>query len=399
MKLPLRLPFLLLLTLGFFSQAGQAQHQMDRAQRADFNEAEDLFAYADFVAALAIYEELHKKVPNHAKLNQRIGACLFQLKKDYKVAMPYLQLASDSGEYEAWYYLARCHHQNQQFDSALKYFRKYGSVRDEKNVSNADVGRYIEQTRFARQKTADPAEAQVKNMGKAINTPFPEYGPMMPAEGNVLYFTSRREGSTGGQKDPYGQYFEDVYISQQTTDGQWGAPQSLEGNINTAVHDAGAGIAPDGRSMVLFRTSEDLLSGDLYWTEFQANSWGVPLKLGEEINSKDYIESSASFSPDGSVLYFSSDRPGGYGGKDIYRVVRFGNGLWSQPSILGPTVNTPYDEDAPFIHPDGKTLFFSSKGHNNMGGYDIFRTRLDQEGHWKVTEKLGAQVKSVINEI
>lgn len=394
-----RSSFSLLLLISLFAGAAFGQQKMDRTQRQDFNKAEDLFAYEDYVSALSIYQGLHKKVPKHALLNHRIGVCLYQLRKDPKLSMPYFQLASDSGEYEAWYYLARCHHHHQQFDSALKYFRKYSSVRDEKDVTNAEVGRFIDQARFARQQYQSPVKANISNLGKGINSPFPDYGPMIPADGSELFFTSRREGSTGEKKDPYGQYFEDVYHAFRLKNGTWSVPLKLDSNINTDLHDAGAGLAPDGQSLVLFRTSKDLLTGDLYWSDVQGSSWSAPVKLGPEINSKDHVESSASFSPDGSVLYFSSDRPGGYGGKDIYRVVRFGNGLWSLPSILGPTVNTPYDEDAPFIHPDGKTLFFSSKGHSNMGGYDIFQTRLDEDGLWTLPENLGAPINSVNNDI
>jgi hypothetical protein len=160
-------------------------------------------------------------------------------------------------------------------------------------------------------------------------------------------------------------------------------------------------ISSDGQRMIVYRTSEaDPESGDLYVTRMGANNKWEPLQLmGKEINSP-YTESSACFSNDTSEIYFSSNRPGGLGGKDLYRIKKLPNGTWSPPLNLGPSVNSAYDDDAPFLHPDGVTLFYSSKGHNSMGEYDVFKSVWDPHtNQFSQAENLGHPINDVGNDI
>jgi len=150
--------------------------------------------------------------------------------------------------------------------------------------------------------------------------------------------------------------------------------------------------------MVIYRTNENLYGGDLYISSNYAGSWTNPVKLTENINSA-YQEASASISPDGKLMYISSNRPGGLGGKDIYRVRRLPDGQWSIPENLGPSINTPYDEDAPFIQADGITLYFSSNGLNTMGGYDIFKTKFENDELWSNPKNLGYPINTVKDDI
>jgi hypothetical protein len=189
-----------------------------------------------------------------------------------------------------------------------------------------------------------------------------------------------------------------VYISNKV-DGKWNKAENIGPPINTETHDACVGLSPDGTTLILYRTSKDLLGGDLYWSELEGNKWSAPQKYADNINSPDYQEASASITANGNTIYFSSNRPGGQGGKDIYRVVKFGNGDWSLAQNIGNTINTPYDEDAPYIHPDGKTLYFSSNGHTGMGGYDIFQSTLNDDGTWSTPENLGYPVNNVEDDI
>ncbi len=153
------------------------------------------------------------------------------------------------------------------------------------------------------------------------------------------------------------------------------------------------------KKMIVYRTNKELTGGDLYFSVFENTNWSNLEKLPEAINSK-YAESSASLSEDGNILYFSSDRDGGYGGKDIYRSIRFGNGDWSLPLNLGPTINSKFDDDAPFISADGKSLYFSSKGHKTIGGFDIFKLSLKEDGNsWSLPQNLGYPVNTVKDDI
>ncbi len=213
-----------------------------------------------------------------------------------------------------------------------------------------------------------------------------------------MYFTSRRPGSTGNLTDVYGNYYEDVYMSQKTLDDKWTDPKNVGAPINTNTHDACVALSFDGNQMMIYRTSADLVSGDLYVCHTDYTGWTEPKKLGPEINTP-YIETSACFSNDTSIIFFSSDKPGGFGGKDLYRIKKLPNGRWSMPMNLGPNINTDKDEDSPYLHPDGETLYFSSRGHNTMGDYDVFKTLLNSEtNQFSIPENLGYPINSVNND-
>jgi hypothetical protein len=173
----------------------------------------------------------------------------------------------------------------------------------------------------------------------------------------------------------------------------------LDTTVNSPLHDACTGISADGERMLLFKTSADLRSGDIYESFFLNNKWTHPKILGPIVNDPEFIETSACYSPDGDMIYFSSTRPGGFGGKDIYAVKKLPNGEWAKPFNLGPSVNTPYNEDAPFVHPHQKVLYFSSEGHRNMGGYDIFKSTFDENGVYSPAENMGSPINTVDDDI
>jgi hypothetical protein len=223
--------------------------------------------------------------------------------------------------------------------------------------------------------------------------------PLITPDESVLYFTSRREGSVGNLKDPYDNFYEDVYTSKTNEHGKWSEPKNVGAPINTNTHDACVALSYDGKQMIIYRTSPDLITGDLYITSLENNTWTNPIKLGAEINTP-FIETSACFSTDTSVIFFSSNKPNGFGGKDLYRIKKLPNGKWSMPMNLGPTINTDKDEDAPFLNSKGNVLYFSSKGHNTMGSYDVFKTNYDSEiNTFTAPENLGFPINTVNNDI
>lgn len=236
-------------------------------------------------------------------------------------------------------------------------------------------------------------------MGQKLNTKYNDYVPVITPDESMMFFTSRRPGGIGNIQDEKGNYYEDVYLSRKTTGG-WSEPVNVGAPVNSNDHDACVAIAPDGKHMILYRPSADKLSGDLYETVFDNNAWGIPVKLGPQINTKDGKETSACISADGNLLFFSSDKPGGFGGKDLYVSIKLPNGKWGLPVNLGPSVNTPYDEDAPFMSPDNTTLYFSSKGHETIGEYDVFKTQRSEDGKgWTIPENMGYPVNSVGDDI
>ena len=158
--------------------------------------------------------------------------------------------------------------------------------------------------------------------------------------------------------------------------------QPLPGNANTNGHEASISMSWDGYTLFIYR--DDKGDGNIYMSTYEDGKWSAAVKLGTEINTK-YYENHACLSPDGELLYFVSDRPGGYGNKDIWVSRRLGHNKWSKAVNLGPKINTEYNEESPVILSDGKTLYFSSEGHESMGGYDIFYSLLDN-GEWSVPQ-------------
>jgi Tol biopolymer transport system component len=186
-------------------------------------------------------------------------------------------------------------------------------------------------------------------------------------------------------------YFEDIYTAEFSNE-KWGKAKSIGSNINTAGHEATVNLSADGLKLLIYRDNNG--NGNLFLSEYKNKEWTIPEYIGAPINTSAW-ESHACFSADNRILYFVSDRSGGLGGRDIYKCLRLPNGNWGPAENLGATINTPYDEDGVFIHPDGKQIFFSSKGHNSMGGFDIFSSVInDENGFWSTPLNIGYPVNT-----
>ena len=230
--------------------------------------------------------------------------------------------------------------------------------------------------------------------GDSINTPFPEYSPVLSADEKTLIFTSRRPGSTGGDKTIEDQFYEDIYISYRKPDSTWTMPVSISPNINTITHEASVGLTADAQTLLIYK---DINGGDIYSSSLDGEQWTTPQPLGSNVNTSSW-ETSACLTPDGNTLYFVSNRKGGLGGRDIWKCVKLPNGKWSLAVNLGAPINTPYDEESPFIHPSGNLLFFSSKGHNTIGGFDIFFSNLGDKG-WEEPLNIGYPINTTEDDI
>lgn len=390
--------FLLLLGILFFSLQLLFSQQMSKDFIRQKKSADNFYDYSDFKKAFEIYKELFILAPADSDLNFKIGVCLYYLSKEKREAIPYFETAAKADKIDAFFYLGNLYHLESKFDRALSAYNQYRNLPGEKEFIDLEIERQIIITRNAKDLVNKPLNVQIENLGLVINSEHHDYAPLISADGNLLIFTSRRESSTGGLQDPYGEYFEDIYISRKV-DNEWTEPKGISQSINTDGHDASVTLSADGEKLFIYRTNETLTGGDIYESKFDGNDWTIPRKLDPDINTETGWESSASLTRDNEVFYFSSNRAGGYGGKDIYRVVKLPNGEWSRALNLGPSVNTVYDDDAPFIHPDGKTLYFSSRGHNTMGGYDIFKSVKEEDGIWTTPENIGFPINSIEDDI
>ncbi len=328
--------------------------------------------------------------PNNAALNVKIGDCYLN-SATKTAALPYLQKAARldiTADARTHYLLARALHLSAKWREAIAEYQQAqpvgGNTRngDAQAITANDLQRRIQECRNGQQLMAHPVRVFIDNAGPELNSSASDYGPVVSADESTILITSRRAGSTGGKPDPEGNgYFEDIY--QATWLGKaWSRATNLGPPVNTDDHNATVGLAPDGQRMLVY---EGTNGGDLLEANLRGSAWGKPKQLGARINTRSH-ETSASYSPDGRSLYFVSDRTeGGLGGSDIYKVELEGR---EPPVNLGPVINTSYGEEGVFMQPDGKTMFFSSEGHNSMGGYDIFKS-VYEHGKWSEPENLG----------
>lgn len=252
----------------------------------------------------------------------------------------------------------------------------------ERNLKNAEFGV------VAKEK---PVPFSPENLGQSVNTADYEYFPVLTADEQTLVFT-RNKRRVGGMD-----YQEDFYISfLDEKESNWMPAMNLGKPINTDDNEGAQTITADGKQLFFIgcnRKRTGLGSCDIYKSLRNGKKWGEPVNLGSPVNTSSW-ESQPSVSADGKTIYFVSNRKGGLGGMDIWVSHLAPNGEWSVPRNLGDVINTPHSEETPFIHPDGKTLYFTSDGHVGMGGKDIFVTRMDSAGNWSTPENIGYPINT-----
>ena len=384
--------------IGLTSTASFAQQGYKKIHNQMLDQAKTFLANEEYQEAAKIYKRLLPVDPLFAEVQHDMGLCMANLPGQKDKAMTYFERGVEGRYTESFYQLGSARHRAQRFDEAVALFDQY-KLSTGRLVDDAEVDRRKAMALSAKAFALAPVDLKIRNMGNMVNSPAHDYCPLVTADGNTMYFTSRRSGTTGDLKDPFGQWFEDIYMARRI-DEVWTNAVNAGDPLNTLVHDATVGLSPDGTSMIIYRTQQNLISGDLYEARMRSRKWQLPELMTPQINT-EFHEPSASIAPGAQDIYFTSDRPGGFGGRDIYRIRRLPNGEWSLPLNLGPTVNTMHDEDAPFMHSDGTTLFFCSTGHNTMGGYDIFKTvqtDYDMNG-WLVPENMGYPLNTVNDDI
>ena len=335
-------------------------------------------AIEEYRQALPYFLEAWKVDTLDYKLAFNIVTCYFKIKQELQ-AFPYLDNARvESKDPILTFYYARVFHLQHKFEAAIKLYREYQQTLDPDEPEYFEMHQYIANCKYGIELVKKPVKVKITNLGPVINTPYPDYVPVISADETELLFTSRRPTTTGAGKDlEDGLFYEDIYQSNRLNDTTWSEPVDIGNGINTESHDACVALSPDGMELIMYRHS-GTDGGDLYVSTLKGLIWDKPKRLGSTINTP-YWEPSASVSADENTIFFTSNRKGGLGGTDIYMTRKKDNGDFGTAILLGPAINTPLDEDAPFIHADGKTLYFSSKGHKSMGGYDIFYCTIDLE--------------------
>ncbi|WP_282039040.1 tetratricopeptide repeat protein [Saccharicrinis aurantiacus] len=264
--------------------------------------------------------------------------------------------------------LAKSYQRTYNYEKAIEtYSNILGFIPEDFEDLKEVIKREIETSQNGIELMKNPVELDVYNLGDEINSKYDDHTPVVSADESELFFTSKRKSSYS-QKIPNGQFSEKIYHSKYIN-GEWKESEIITSILDENSHESVLSISPDGSEMYLLRSNID--GSLIYVSNYDGETWSEPYKLPKGINSR-FNETHASISADKSILLFTSDRPGGYGGLDIYYVRKIPNGEWGVPVNLGPKINTEFDEETPMLHPGGKTLYFSSEGHNSMGGFDIF---------------------------
>ncbi|MGC9331372.1 MAG: OmpA family protein [Bacteroidales bacterium] len=370
--------------------------ELRSAKRQIRNGDQAMDSNADAQKAIEHYLKAQEFNPDNAELNYKIGSA-YLLSLEKTKALPYLEKAYSLDKNvmdDVLFKLGRAKHLNYQFEQALNSYTAYLSMHPKMDETKKNkVIKHITECRSGMEIVKDPVDVEISNMGPNINTEYPEYNPMILADGSMLIFTARRKYIGNPVDEADGKYCEDVWYADKQKDGSWSKSKRFKSPINTKSHDAISGISTDGQMMYVYK-AQTKQGGDIFFSIQDGNEWGEPVNLGEPINT-EYHESKVSVSYDEKTMYIVSTRPDdNYGGRDIFVSKKEPWGSWGKPVNIGPVINTEYDEEGVFIHPDGRTLYFCSKGHNSMGGFDIFRSVRDTNGNWSAPVNLGYPINT-----
>ncbi len=374
-----------------------------KAAKEQIKIGDELYGQGPHFFKLAIdpYLQANAFNPNNAMLNYKIGICY--LSSNFKdKSLAYLEKAKQLNpmvDPNLNYYLGRAYHLEMKWDEATQYYTKFQNAADKKSDPEflKGVNKLIKECIRGRERAQNPARVFIDNIGENINTKYSDYGPFINADETVLIFTSRRPNTTGGGIDPGdNNYMEDIYIATREPGGKWNEAKNMGAPVNTNDHDANSGISADGQRFLIYIGKNN---GDLYESVLEGTNWTEPKSL-KAINTK-YHESSACYSPDGNAIYFVTDAPdGSYGDRDIWVTFKDKKGNWGKPTNLGPNINTEFGEEGVFLHPDGKTMYFSSQGHDGIGGYDIYKSVYnDSLKTWGKAENIGFPMNTADDDV
>ena len=360
--------------------------------------ANEYFNNEEFSKALPLLLELDTLVPNNFDIKYDIGACYLNTPYEKTKGIPYLEFALKNGENllpsAVFYDLGTLYHLNYQFDEAINFFNRFIEISSKTEPHFTSAKKMLTTCNNAKEIYAHPLQIDINNLDSPVNSENSETTPLISANEESIYFT-RSFSKTYGQLEI--EFMKKIYCSV-LKNKKWQEPfEIFIENPPEGMQISLAGNSPDGE-FLYFSIGNDV-SADIYSCRIVDGKYIDIIKMPEIINSP-FWEGKLSVTSDGHELYFSSNRTSGYGGKDIYKVTKEENENWTNLQNLGPSVNTEFDEDAPFIHPDNKTLYFSSNGHNTMGGFDIFlSSKTDSNNNWTEPANIGYPINTTSDDM
>lgn len=370
-----------------------------------FNKCKLNIEQEHFVVAILPLEKIFSKNPQNNYLSYLLGICYCYDADAYEKAIPnILKVKQDAEKIEDYYYNLACAYQKN--DSITKAITNYEIELKIEEAKFIKPTKYIKEInyRINQCKIFDSFKnksnaVKIKNIGKPINTDGAEYCPLIPSNESSLIYTYRGEKAKGSTQILKAKklitstnselFFEDIFISKKINDSTWSIPHGID-NLNTITHDAAVSLSFDGSQLFIYKNVGSG-NGDLYLSKLMGDTWTRPI-LQVGLNTSAW-EGSACFMPHENKIIFVSERKGGFGGKDLYSAEKLKENTWGNIKNLGATINTKFDEDAPFVTADGRILFFSSNNTNSIGGYDVFRSD-SKNNEWQKPYNLGPPINT-----
>ena len=369
----------------------------------------------DYSAALDILLEMKELDPENCNTHFFIGNCLMNIPNREKEAIPYYEKALESltiaykianpreknAPIDAIELLGNAYHMNYEFEKAIEKYEFYGNFLSEYNEdavrSNA---RKIRRSKNALKLVQNPVDVKIYPL-ETVNSEFSEYKPLLNAQENTMFITAKKPDGLTDNKDDQGDFYEHIYFSEKVGNN-WTQAKLMPSPINTKKSTSALYLSADGQYLLSSMVNNDNNIGPLGRGIFESykngNVWTDPQIFQNKVNTS-YLETSANMDLNKNMVFFVSDRDGGLGGKDLWVIKKLDNGSWSSPQNLGEPINTEYDEESPYFHSDGKTLYFSSKGHSSIGGLDIFKSELDKELNWSSPKNMGYPINTVNDDL
>ncbi len=352
-----------------------------------FIEAESFFLYGEYNEALYLYKLLKKEFQLHKGIQYRIGQCYLELPyskdKSVKALEKIKKYASNKCEkitfkhscvpQDVYYFLGDAYRINEQLDEAIDAYEHFISICDTTLYDITLSQEQINACKNAKQAIQNPVSIKMKLLGGNINDNNSNINPVVSGNDSVLIYTSKLK------------FYDAVFFSTKT-DSVWSEPVNIIPQLKVDDNTYPTALSFDGKYLLLLKNED--FKRDIYCSHYKDGRWTPIEKLNNNINTK-YWESHACITKDKQTLYFTSNREGGFGGLDIYKSVKDEDGEWGEAINLGNIINTKHNEQTPFITSDGNKLYFSSYGHHNIGGYDIFIAEKNGQGQWKKPVNIG----------
>ena len=371
--------------------------QKEQSAKDLFLDAEYYRLYEEYEEALPLYQRLINQGSDNAHINYRTGECYLKIPGKKTEAIPYLKKAVEGiskdfneGSFKeknapvyAIFYLGKAYQMNDQLDKALGQYETFINRLDDKDKYNMSfVNKQIESCKTAKKLMENPIHISKKNLGKTINSQYPNNRPVVSPDESKIIFNSELK------------FYDAVFMAEKDSTGKWGPPKNLTPQLQSEGDFYASAINNKGNKLILFKSNP--YNGDIFISNYnkEKKKWEKPEKLGKNINSQ-FWETHACICNNGKTIYFTSNRKGGVGGLDIY----YSNynekeGSWGPAKNLGAKINTPYNEETPFLTENGQRLYFSSQGHEGMGGFDIFYAEKIGDNQWSEPVNIGHPINT-----